>query len=90
MPNAQTTTTTQAMSCGDELAWVAVEQAADGARDAVEAVTVGAVGEQAERDHAPQAVDAVDGRRADRVVDLELALDEDDRARRPGCRRSRR
>ena len=52
----------------------------DGAVDAVEAGAVGAVGEQAEGDHAPQAVDAVDRDGADRVVDLEHALDEDDRA----------
>ena len=58
----------------------AVEQAGDGALDAVPAVAVGAVGEQARRRDAPEAADAVHGDRADRVVDLELALDEDDGA----------
>ena len=64
----------------DELSATAVEQAGDVAGDAVEAVTVGAVGEQAEGDHAPRAVDAVDGRGADRVVNLHDTLDEDDGA----------
>src|SRR2546430_10091838 len=45
---------------GQELAGVAVEQALDGAVDAVPLVAVGAVGEQAHRQHPPGAVDAVD------------------------------
>ena len=63
---------------GYELTRVAIEQAPDGSRDAVESITVGSVGEQAEGDESPQAVDAVNGRRTNRVVDLERALDEDD------------
>ena len=46
------------------------------AGDAVPAVAVGAVGEQAEREAAPGAVDAVDRDGADRIVDADLVEEE--------------
>ena len=46
---------------------------------AVPAGAVAAVGEDADGEHAEDAADAVDGDGADRVVDLELALDEEHR-----------
>src|SRR5665811_2203953 len=55
-----------------------VEEAAHGAGDTVEAVAVGAVGEEPEGDETPQPVDTVYGDGAHRVVHLEPAFDEDD------------
>ena len=79
--------TTTPSELGAELAGVAPEQTLD-ALDvgAVPAGAVAAVGEQADGEHAERPVDAVDGDGADRVVDLQPALDEphglDRRARR--------
>src|SRR5262249_55919374 len=64
----------------EKLAEVAVQGAAHTAGDTVEALAVGAVGEDAERDDAPRAVDAVNGDRTDRVVYFERAFDEQCRA----------
>jgi hypothetical protein len=78
-----TTTSTTAR----QLLRVAVEQAGDALRradaevlgraDAVPALAVAAVREQADREEAPGAVDAVDADRADRVVDLDLVEEAD-------------
>ena len=62
-----------------ELRRVAVEQALDRAGHAVPAVAIGAVGEQADRQHAERAADAVHRDRADRIVDLQHAVDEEHR-----------
>ena len=61
---------------GQELAGVAVEQALDGAVDAVPLVAVGAVGEQAHRQHPPGAVDAVDRDGPAGVVDVGHVVEE--------------
>ena len=87
------TTSTRAVDrLHDELRCVAVQNAAHAvgtvlldeliANDAVPAGAVLAVGEDADRKHAPQAVDAVHGDRADRIVHAALveeehALDDD-------------
>ena len=75
-----------------ELAGIAVEQAGDVAGHAVPgaAVVALAVGEQADRDDAPDAVGAVHRDRADRIVDLQHALDELAPRGRPARRRSGR
>src|SRR3989441_5582341 len=62
---------------GDELAWVAVEDPLHRARHPVEAVAIGAVGEDSEAQHPPGAAGPMDGDRADRVVHLHRPLDEE-------------
>src|SRR5512140_266925 len=65
---------------GDQLLAVAVEETgASGVGPAVEAAAVRPVGEEAEGDQPPGAVEPVDGDRADGVVDLEGVLDEEGR-----------
>ena len=66
------------MSCATSWPGVAVEQARDVARHAVPraAVVALAIGEEAHRDDAPDAVGAMNGDRADRIVHLQHALDE--------------
>ena len=78
MPKITVQITSDAEHLGAELAGVAPEQALD-ALDvgAVPAGAVAAVGEQADGEHAERAVDAVHGDGAHRVVDLQLALDEE-------------
>ena len=87
MTKPKTATTAQSMSCMHELREVAVQETADAVRavelhhlfahDAVPARAVLAGGEDADGDHAPQAVDAVDRDRADRIVDTPLLPEED-------------
>src|SRR5207244_10865296 len=62
---------------GHGWAGAAAEEAAHRALDTVEAVAVGAVREEAEAQHSPGAVDAVNGDGADRIVDHHRPLDED-------------
>src|SRR5579883_2605026 len=65
---------------GCELPRVPEEEALDWSVDVVEAPGgVAPVGKEPDRQHAPEAVGAVDRDRAHRVVDLELPLDEEDR-----------
>src|SRR6267378_6844977 len=60
---------------GNELARPAVEQSAHRSLDAVEPVPVRPVGKEAHAEDAPGPARAVHGNRADRIVDLQRALD---------------
>ena len=63
-----------------ELAGIAEEKPADGARHAVPAVAIAPVGEEADCERPPRAADAVNGDGADGIIETEAALE---RFRRP-------
>src|SRR6267142_2899207 len=61
-----------------ELAGVAVEESPHATSDTVRSVAISAVGKQTDRQNSPEAADAVHRARTDWVIDVKVALDEDD------------
>src|SRR5271166_2327314 len=61
----------------DELASIAEQKSADRTGDSVPSLAIIAVGEYSERKRTPQPASAVDGDRTDRIVNPEVALQED-------------
>ena len=78
MKNTAQTPSTQAEATAERFALRVVGLNPHAARYAVETIAVFAIRKEAERDHAPETVDAVDGDCADRVIQLEFILDKRD------------